>query len=351
MSTFPIQANAAIDALVQPHLLDLQPYATARHEFAGSAEVYLDANESPFNTSLNRYPDPAQKELRSEIARQKGLQLEQVFTGQGSDEAIDLLTRLCCRPGEDEVIVCPPTYGVYAIAAQLQRAKVVEVPLTADFQLDVPSILAASSANSKILWLCSPNNPTGNLMNETAVLELLKAFPGLVVVDEAYIHFAQSKSWTSELTDFPRLVVLQTLSKGWGLAAIRLGMAFAHPRLIELLQRIKSPYNLAGPTQQLALERLQNATETRNQINLIVAECQKLEKGLSQLPSVLQVYPSQANFLLVRFQNARATYELLLQNGILVRDRSTVPGCEGCLRISIGTPAENQKLLQILLQA
>ena len=350
MSTFSNQANAAIDALVQPHLLDLQPYATARHEYAGTAEVYLDANESPFNTTLNRYPDPAQKDLRTEIALQKGLRLEQVFTGQGSDEAIDLLTRMCCRPGNDEVIVCPPTYGVYAIAARLQQAKVVEVPLTADFQLDVAGILAASNPNSKIIWLCSPNNPTGNLMAE-AVLELLRAFPGLVVVDEAYIDFAQSKSWSAVLADFPRLVVLQTLSKGWGLAAVRLGMAFAHPRLIELLQRIKSPYNLSGASQQTALERLQNATETRNQIDLLVAERQQLATDLSQLPRVLQVYPSQANFLLVRFQNARATYELLLQNGILVRDRSTVPGCGGCLRISIGTPAENQKLLQILLQA
>jgi histidinol-phosphate aminotransferase len=351
MSTFSNQANAAIDALVQPHLLDLQPYATARHEYVGTAEVYLDANESPFNTTLNRYPDPAQKDLRTEIALQKGLRLEQVFTGQGSDEAIDLLTRLCCRPGIDEVIVCPPTYGVYAIAARLQQAKVVEVPLTADFQLDVAGILAASNPNSKILWLCSPNNPTGNLMAEAAVLELLHAFPGLVVVDEAYIDFAQNKSWSAALADFPRLVVLQTMSKGWGLAAVRLGMAFAHPRLIELLQRIKSPYNLSGPSQQTALERLQNATDTRNQIDLLVAERHQLATDLSELPSVLQVYPSQANFLLVRFQNARATYELLLQNGILVRDRSTVPGCEGCLRISLGTPTENKKLLQILLQA
>lgn len=350
MSTLSKFSAADIDALVQPHLLELQPYATARHAYSGPAEVYLDANELPFHTGLNRYPDPMHKALRAELALQKGLQLEQVFTGQGSDEAIDLLTRLCCRPGVDEVVICVPTYGVYVLAAKLQQARVLEIPLMANFQPNVRAILAASTTNSKILWLCSPNNPTGNLLDKNAILQLLDGFPGLVVVDEAYIDFAQTSSWTSVLNDFPRLVVLQTLSKAWGLAGLRLGMAFGHPRLIELLQRIKSPYNLASPTQEIALAHLKNPSQTQNNVLNLLSERKKLKEVLEGMPDVEHVFPSDANFLLVRFQNSRATYERLLQNGIIVRNRSSVNGCEGCLRISIGTPAENQKLLQILLQ-
>lgn len=342
-----------IDRLVQPHLLDLQPYATARHEFGGRAEVFLDANENPFpENAYNRYPDPLQVTLRNKLAEIKNLRLEQVFTGQGSDEAIDLLCRLVGRPGKDEVLVCQPTYGVYAISAAIQHLRVKEIPLTAAFQPDVTAILKHSGPQSKLLFLCSPNNPTGNLIESDRLLALLNAFPGLVVVDEAYIDFAgPGASVLPLLAQYPKLVVLQTLSKAWGQAGLRLGMAFGHPRIVELMQRIKAPYNLATPSQQLALQALQSEDVFTEQTQLLVRERERLSKALNGLPEVLEVFPSAANFLLVRFEDAKSTYDKLLEKGIIVRDRSRVAQLENCLRITVGTPQENQRLLATLQSA
>ncbi len=339
-----------IDQLVQPHLLELRPYATARHEFGGKAEVFLDANENPFpENAYNRYPDPLQISIRNKLAKIKNLRPEQVFTGQGSDEAIDLLCRLVGRPGKDEVVVCPPTYGVYAISAGIQNLRVKEIPLTAGFQPDVEAILRSATANSKLLFVCSPNNPTGNLIENGCLEALLNAFPGLVVVDEAYIDFAgPGASVAPLLACYPKLVVLQTLSKAWGQAGIRLGMAFAHPRIVELLQRIKAPYNLATPSQQLALKALNAAERFAEQTRQLVDERNRLAEALQKLPQVKGVFPSQANFLLVRFVNAESTYQKLLANGIIVRDRSRVPQLEACLRITVGTPQENNRLLATL---
>lgn len=339
-----------IDQLVQPHLLELQPYATARHEFGGGAEVFLDANENPFpENAYNRYPDPLQVTLRNKLAEIKNLRLEQVFAGQGSDEAIDLLCRLVGRPGKDEVLVCQPTYGVYAIAAAIQHLRVKEIPLTAAFQPDVKAILKQSGPQSKLLFLCSPNNPTGNLIERDRLLALLDAFPGLVVVDEAYIDFAGTEaSVLPLLARYPKLVVLQTLSKAWGQAGLRLGMAFAHPRIVELMQRIKAPYNLATPSQQLALQALQLEDVFIQQTQLILRERERLSKALNGLPEVLEVFPSAANFLLVRFEDAKCIYDKLLEKGVIVRDRSRVAQLENCLRITVGTPEENNRLLATL---
>jgi len=343
-------SRVLIDQLVQPHLLELQPYATARHEFGGQAEVFLDANENPFpENAYNRYPDPMQLSLRNKLAEIKNLRIEQVFTGQGSDEAIDLLCRLVGRPGKDEVIVCPPTYGVYAIAGGIQNLRVKEIPLIAGFQPDVEAILRSATATSKLLFVCSPNNPTGNQVEKGRLEALLNAFPGLVVVDEAYIDFAgPGASVAPLLARYPKLVVLQTLSKAWGQAGLRLGMAFAHPRIVELLQRIKAPYNLATPSQHLALEALHAAERFAEQTRLLVDERNRLAEALQNLPQVKHVYPSQANFLLVRFADAESTYQKLLSNGIIVRDRSRVPQLNGCLRITVGTPQENNRLLATL---
>lgn len=339
-----------IDPLVQPHLLDLQPYATARHEFGGAAEVFLDANENPFpENPYNRYPDPEQVSLRNKLAEVKNIRPEQLFTGQGSDEAIDLLCRLVGRPGKDEVLICPPTYGVYAIAAAIQHLRVKEIPLTTAFQPDVAAILKQAGPHSKLLFLCSPNNPTGNLMEKERLLAILDAFPGLVVVDEAYIDFAGAEaSVLPLLAQYPKLVVLQTLSKAWGQAGLRLGMAFAHPRIIALLQRIKAPYNLATPSQQLAMTALHASEKYAAQTKSLVAERIRLTAAFQKLPQVLQVYPSAANFLLVRFEDAKGTYQKLLENKIIVRDRSSIAMLENCLRITIGTAEENNRLLALL---
>lgn len=339
-----------IDQLVQPHLLELQPYATARHEFGGQAEVFLDANENPFpENAFNRYPDPLQVTLRNKLAEIKNLKPEQVFTGQGSDEAIDLLCRLVGRPGKDEVLLCPPTYGVYAISAAIQNLRVKEITLIDGFQPNVEAILKTASASSKLLFLCSPNNPTGNLVENGRLEALLNAFPGLVVVDEAYIDFAGPEASVAPLLDrYPKLVVLQTLSKAWGQAGLRLGMAFAHPRIVELLQRIKAPYNLATPSQQLALDALNAADRFAEQTRQLLNERNRLAEVLQSLPQVEQVFPSQANFLLVRFADANGTYQKLLSNGIIVRNRSRVAQLEGCLRFTVGTPEENNRLLATL---
>lgn len=341
-----------IKQLLRPHLLNITPYSSARDEFSGKATVFLDANENSFGSAtaedFNRYPDPHQLRLKRMIARLKQVPADQIFLGNGSDEPIDLLIRAFCRPGQDHIIILPPTYGMYSVSASINAVAVREVLLRPDFSLDVEAILQQADANSKLLFICSPNNPTGNLMDTGAVERLLQEFKGLVVIDEAYIDYAREASWTSRLDEFPNLIVLQTFSKAWGLAALRLGMAFASRELVEILDKIKPPYNISSLSQDFALRAITNRDKMKRQISLTLFEREQLAKRLAELPLVEQVYPTDANFLLVKVKGARAVYQALLEKGIVVRDRSRVKLCDECLRITVGTPDENEQLLEAL---
>ncbi len=336
----------------RPNIRTLVPYSSARDEFHGEAKIYIDANENSLGSPLvrwyNRYPDPHQLKLKEKISAIKGIAPEHIFLGNGSDEAIDILFRAFCEPGQDEVIICPPTYGMYEVSANINNVNIQRVPLTTGYQLNLPALEEAVSSRTKIIWLCSPNNPTGNSLDRADVEMLLNNFPGLVVIDEAYINFSRQKSFIQELPDYPNLVVMQTLSKAWGLAALRLGMAFASQAIIQIMDKVKPPYNINEPAQELALKALEEVGQVNDMIRIIVHERDRLAEALPQIPMVEQVYPSDANFLLVKMQHARQVYEYLLDRGIVVRDRSRTPGCEGCLRITIGTPAENNLLWQAL---
>jgi histidinol-phosphate aminotransferase len=334
--------------LVRPNIARLQAYSSARDEFDGQAEVWLDANENPFPSDWNRYPDPHQRSLKGRIATQKGVDPSSIFVGNGSDEAIDLLVRIFCRPGLDHIITLPPTYGMYRVAADLNDVGQVEIPLDSSFQPDVQGILEAQTDRSKLLFLCSPNNPTGNRMEAEKVHSLLQNFRGIVVIDEAYIDFAQDESWVQQLDQYPNLVILQTFSKAWGLAGLRLGLAFSQPWINDLFRRTKPPYNVNAYSQQMALNALTNSTQTKAAVQTLVDERARLEQVLPSLAGICQCFPSEANFLLVRCEQARALYDFLLQKGIVVRDRSRLQGCEDCLRFSIGTPEENQRLISAI---
>lgn len=338
----------SIQQFVRPNIQRLQPYSSARSEFKGQADVFLDANENPFDTGLNRYPDPLQKELKAVISKNKGISAKHIFLGNGSDEVIDLLIRIFCEPRVDRIITLPPTYGMYKVSAGIADVAVQEVPLTTDFQPDPEAILQAADARSKILFLCSPNNPTGNDFNPALVQRLIQDFPGIVVVDEAYIDFSQQPSFAQAIEQHPNLVVMQTFSKAWGLAGIRLGMAFAGTEVIELLNKVKPPYNVNQLTQKAALEALQRSDEQEQMVATLLDERRKLEAALPELPFVERVFPSQANFLLVRVDDPQALYRYLVDQKIIVRDRSNVHLCAGALRITVGTPDENQRLLETL---
>ncbi len=338
---------ADIQKLIRPNVRNLKPYSSARDEFKGSASVWLDANENPNNTGLNRYPDPLQWKLKARISELKKVPKENIFLGNGSDEAIDLLFRAFCEPGNDKALICSPTYGMYQVSADINNVDVVDVPLTADWQLNLESIESEfSNPSIKLLFICSPNNPTGNCMKRSDVLHLASNFNGLVVVDEAYIDFADRESFTNELQNHSNLVVLQTLSKAWGLAGIRLGMAFASKEVIDVLNRIKPPYNVNQLTQEVALKRLNKVADVQRELEVILSERKRLKTELSELENVLEIYPSDANFLLVKFTQPKVVYHALTEKGIVVRDRSKV--AEGCLRITVGTPEENTVLLQEL---
>lgn len=343
---------AELQTLLRPHLRSLVPYTSARDEFSGEAAVFLDANENSMGSATaedyNRYPDPYQYRVKRILAKVKGVKQEQIFLGNGSDEAIDLLMRAFCEPGKDHIIILPPTYGMYKVSADINNVEVRELLLSAKYQPQVDQILAAASEHSKILFICSPNNPTGNLQDAEAIRKLLEGFPGLVVVDEAYIDFAGVESWTTKLRDYPNLVVLQTFSKAWGLAALRLGMAFASPELIGILNKIKPPYNISGLTQEHAIEALHSYDKMKKQVSLILHEREQLTKELMGLPMVEKVYPSDANFVMAKVAGARKVYEHLVGKGIIVRDRSRVVLCENCLRITVGAPGENEQLLEEL---
>ena len=323
-------------------------YASARSEFTGVAEVFLDANENPFDTGLNRYPDPLQKELKEKIAFEKQVNPEQIFLGNGSDEAIDLLIRIFCEPGQDEIVTLPPTYGMYKVSAALSNINIVKIPLSNDFKINTKEVLERVDDHSKILFICSPNNPTGNDIPLEQITQLLDNFTGIVVVDEAYIDFSKQDSCTNLLTRYPNLIILQTFSKAWGLAGIRLGMAFAHPEIIQLLNKVKPPYNINQLTQTAALKALDNSKTKEENVQSVLEQRAFLEQAFTTLDFVKKVYPSDANFLLVQMDEPRVIYEYLLKSNIIVRDRSTVTGCAGCLRFTIGTATENKRLIMAL---
>ena len=337
-----------IQDLVRQNIRTLKPYSSARSEFKGVAEVFLDANENPFDTGLNRYPDPLQWKLKEKISQLKGVPKENVFLGNGSDEVIDLLIRIFCEPQEDHIIILPPTYGMYQVSADIANIAVLKIPLVDNFQPDVPTILEAAGAHSKLLFLCSPNNPTGNSFDQEKVLELIKQFPGIVVMDEAYIDFAAQASFLEQLEQYPNLVVMQTFSKAWGMAGIRLGMGFASTEIVGLFNKVKPPYNINQLTQEAALDQLEQVQATKEGVAKILQERAALTDALQELSYVQTIHPSETNFILVKLDDPKAVYDYLVGEKIIVRNRSTVLLCAGCLRITIGKPEENEKLLQTL---
>ncbi len=337
-----------VKSLVRKNILDMKPYSSARDEFKGEADVFMDANENPYPSPYNRYPDPLQWSVKEKLAPIKSVDPSQIFLGNGSDEAIDLLIRAFCEPHHDAILITEPTYGMYAVCANVNAVAIRTVTLDKDFDLDLNSFPDLEDKAIKLIFLCSPNNPSANLLNREKILLLLKRFNGLVVIDEAYIDFTTSPSFTGELINHPNLVILQTFSKAWGLAGLRLGMCFASPEIIAILNKIKYPYNVNIKTQELALEALEKAEQTRKWVKEIIKERKRLAEDLVQLKITEKVYPSEANFLLVKVDNAPAIYHYLMAKGIIVRDRSNVKLCNNCLRITIGVPEENKKLVEAL---
>jgi len=341
-----------INNLQRENIKNLRPYSTARDEYKGQASVFLDANEngygSPLDQNYNRYPDPLQLDLKDALSKIKGVPIENTFLGNGSDEAIDLLFRAFCEPGKDNVIILPPTYGMYEVSANINNVEVRKVNLLPSFQLDLEKVAEAIDENTKLIFICSPNNPTGNSIVRTDIETVLANFNGLVIIDEAYINYAKQRTFIPELTEYPNLVILQTFSKAWGLAALRLGMAFAARPVIDILNKVKPPYNINQATQDLALKALKNIGQVNEWIKVTVSERESLSQELAELPLVKKVYPSDANFILIEVIDALKTYDALVEQGIIVRDRSKVTLCEGCLRITIGTTQENQILLEAL---
>lgn len=336
-----------IKALMRENIRNLAPYSTARDEYqGGEIGIFIDANENPYDNGYNRYPDPHQKQLKARIAQIKGVEPQRIFIGNGSDEPIDLLFRVFCEPKVQNAVAIAPSYGMYKVAAATNDVPLREVQLEADFSLDVDKLLNATDENTRLIWICSPNNPSGNLFPAETVEKILRNFHGMVVLDEAYIDFADRPGFLSRLDEFPNLVILQTLSKAWGMAGLRLGLAFAREEVIETLARVKYPYNINVVTQKLVLERLENPID--DQVREIVSERRKLAEEMTRLPLIKKVFPSDANFLLIRVDDPRGVYNRLIEAGIIVRDRSRIRGCEGCLRVSIGTPAENERVLDVL---
>lgn len=345
----PAAADTGIDRLVRPNIRALAPYSSARDEYAGKeAHVFLDANESPYNAPVNRYPDPLQRAVKQKLAAVKGVAEESIFLGNGSDEAIDLLFRVFCTPGQDNVVAPAPTYGMYEVCADINAVEYRSVPLEADFSLSAQKLLAATDANTKVIFLCSPNNPTGNLLNAAEIRTVLDTFNGIVVVDEAYGDFAPQASLRPLLPQYPRLVILNTFSKAWASAGIRLGMALAHPSVIGYFNKVKYPYNVNVLTQQKALEMLERADEVHQWVEATLVERSRMAAAIAALPTTQNVFPTDANFLLARITNATAVYNALVDKGIIVRNRSRITLCNDCLRITIGTPAENDELLAAL---
>ena len=337
-----------LDKLLRNNIRSLQPYSCARDEFKGEASVYLDANENPYNAPFNRYPDPLQWEVKEQITRVKGVPAENIFLGNGSDEPIDLLFRAFCEPRIDNVVAIEPTYGMYKVSANINDVEYRKVILDENFQFSADKLLDATNLYTKIIWLCSPNNPTGNSLDRNEIIKLLTSFEGIVVLDEAYIDFASEGSFSEMLSHYPNLVILQTFSKAWGSAAIRLGMAFASTEIIAVLNKIKYPYNINILTQKQALSALKNDAQVKQWVKTLLAERAVLVEALQKLPIVQHIYPTDANFVLVRVDDANALYHYLVDKSIIVRNRNTVSLCLGCVRITVGTPEENQILLEEL---
>lgn len=339
-----------LENLVRPNVLKMKPYSSARDEFKteGQKMTFLDANENPFENGVNRYPDPQQAKLKQMLASQKGVSANKILLGNGSDEVLDLIFRAFCRPQVDNVITLPPTYGMYKVLAELNEIEDRKVLLTNHFQPEVEKILAAVDINTKLIFLCSPNNPTGNSFSKTSVEKLLKSFNGLVIIDEAYIDFSAEKSWLERLQEFPNLVITQTLSKAYGLAGIRLGICYASEEIIGILNKIKPPYNVNELTQERAMQRLSNPEEVEKEIERLLEERKQLSINLSKMAFVKEIFESDANFLLVRVDDANKRYSQLLEKGVVVRNRSNQELCENTLRFSIGTPEENNRIIKIL---
>ncbi|MDO5572274.1 MAG: histidinol-phosphate transaminase [Bacteroidales bacterium] len=340
--------NFNIDNLVRENIKKLKPYSSARSEFSGNASVFLDANENPFDTGFNRYPDPLQRKLKEKLSFIKGVASENIFLGNGSDEAIDLVYRVFCNPGKDNVIAPDPTYGMYEVCAEINDIEYRKVNLDADFDIDVDSILAKTDENTKVIFICSPNNPTGNLMTRSKVIRILDNFKGIVVVDEAYIDFASEKSLSSLLTQYPNLIIFQTFSKAWGLASIRLGIAFASSQIISYYNKVKYPYNVNILTQSHALEILDNEEKVKEDVDYILKEREEMINSLKDLSYVIKVYPTDSNFILVKVKDANFAYDKLMEKGVVVRNRNKITLCSGCLRITVGTENENNNVIDVL---
>jgi len=341
-----------LENLLRDNIKSIVPYSSARDEYSGTEGVFLDANENPLGSTVtpahNRYPDPLQWKLKERIAVIKKVEKSMIFLGNGSDEPIDLLFRAFCRPGVDNAIILPPTYGMYQVAADINDVPTRKVNLTEDFQIDVEKVLAAIDKNTKLLFICSPNNPSGNALNGKAIRKLIESFEGIVVVDEAYIDFAPATTLVPELASYPNLVVLQTFSKAWGLAGLRVGMAFASEEIVRVLNKIKYPYNINGLAQSVALEGLKGLLQKEKMVEEILTERERLKEELLKIPAVVKVYPSDANFLLVKMTDANAAYSYLVERKVITRNRSNVIMCESCLRITVGTEKENSILLDEL---
>ena len=341
----------SLEQLVRPNIWSLAPYSSARDEYSGKeAHVFLDANENPYNGPYNRYPDPLQREVKQVLQKVKGVPEDMIFLGNGSDEAIDLAYRVFCTPGRDNVVSIAPTYGMYQVCADINDVEYRQVLLDEDFQLHADQLLAACDANTKIIWICSPNNPTGNSLNRDEILKVIEGFEGIVIVDEAYIDFAQQMSLRQELPTHPNLIILQTMSKAWGSAAIRLGMAFASKEIINIYNKVKYPYNVNQLTQEQALEMLKDPFEVDKWVKMLLAERSRLMQAFLELPICEQIYKTDANFFLARMTDANAIYNYLVDKGIIVRNRNKVQLCQNCLRITIGNRTENNELLSALRQ-
>ncbi len=340
-----------LEELVRPNIWSLAPYSSARDEYSGKeAHVFLDANENPYNAPYNRYPDPLQRDVKKQLVRVKGVPAENIFLGNGSDEAIDLVYRIFCEPGVDNVVSITPTYGMYKVCADINNVEYRTVLLNDQFQFQATELLTACDDHTKVIWLCSPNNPTGNSLNRDEILRTIEGFNGIVVVDEAYIDFAQQQSLRQELPTHPNLIILQTMSKAWGSAALRLGMAFASKEIINIYNKVKYPYNVNMLTQQQAMEMLKDPFEVDKTVKILLQERTRLMQAFRELPICEQIFPTDANFFLARVTDAVKIYDYLVDKGIIVRNRTRIQLCNNCLRITIGTRTENNELISALRQ-
>ena len=339
-----------LENIVRPNIWKLQPYSCARTEYTGNASVFLDANENPYNSPVNRYPDPFQIAVKEKLEPIKGIRKEQVCFGNGSDETIDLMYRIFCEPGKDNVVAIDPTYGMYKVCADINNIEYRPVALNENYEFKAEDLLSKIDKQTKIIWICSPNNPTGNSMPKKEIEKVLNGFGGIVVIDEAYIDFSSRDSYLKELNNWGNLVILQTFSKAWGCAGLRLGMAFSSIEIIQLMNKVKYPYNINQLTQKKAIEILTNVEKKNEWVKILLKERKNLSEKIIKIPSVEKVYPTDANFILVKTKDANRIYEYLIGKGIIVRNRNNVSLCNGCLRITIGSPEENATLLQTMEQ-